>query len=323
VSARPSPIEQGERWVPERPESGWWPGRTDRYGDVELHVRHTPQRADPPDTPGRRIVAVHGLAGSATNWTDLAGLLADRWATDAVDLPGFGCSPPPADGDLSVDGLTGAVTAFVEHVVATTRAPVHLLGNSLGGLLALQLAATRPELVATLTLVSPAMPHYRLRPGALTVPIVGAPLVSRVVNRGVGTLSAEQLVAASLRVCYAHPERVSPARVAQAAEETRRRETLPYAAAVTRATTAGLVRTFVDPRAARRAWQWARSVTAPTLLVAGLADRLVDPAVCARLAGRIPGSSVLTLPDVGHVAQMERPDLVAPAVREHLTRHGG
>lgn len=314
-----------------------WPGRLDRYGDAELFVRHTPRRpgttprpaghttaaGQGADPPGPRIVAVHGLAGAATNWTDLAGLLSDRWATDAVDLPGFGCSPPPADGDLSVEGLTRAVTAFVERVVATTHAPVHLLGNSLGGLLALQVAATRPELVATLTLISPAMPHHRLRPQALTVPLAGAPLVSRVVNRGAGRLPAERIVAASLRICYAHPERVSPARVAQAVEETRRREALPYAAPATRASTAGLVRVFLHPGAARRAWRSARSVTAPTLLVAGLADRLVDPAVCERLARCIPGASVLMLPDVGHVAQMERPDLVAAAVREHLTRHGG
>jgi pimeloyl-ACP methyl ester carboxylesterase len=314
---------QGEPWPP-------WPGELARYGRYELFVRYTPARGagqsgqhSAQHHPGQHIVAVHGLGGSATNWTDLAGLLADRWTTDAVDLPGFGDSPPPPDGDLSVDGHTRAVTALVEQISQASGAPVHLVGNSLGGLIALQLAASRPELVATLVLISPAMPHYRLRPAALSVPLLGAPLVSRVVAREAVRLPAERVVEATLAVCYAKPERISPSRFAQAVAETRRREALPYAANATRASTVGLVRTFVDPRAARRAWELADAVTAPTLLVAGLADRLVDPAVCDRLARRIPGSTVLHLPDVGHVAQMERPDLVARAVREHVTRHAG
>ena len=65
-----------------------WPGREITSGGVTLHVRETP---GPDGTPA---VYVHGLGGSALNWTDLAALLGTRAAGTAVDLPGFGRTPP-------------------------------------------------------------------------------------------------------------------------------------------------------------------------------------------------------------------------------------
>ena len=82
---------------------------------------------------------VHGLGGAATNWTDLMGLLDDRLHSIAPDLPGFGWSPPPPDGDYSVRAHARALAALLESV--GDGRPVHLLGNSLGGTVALVVAA--------------------------------------------------------------------------------------------------------------------------------------------------------------------------------------
>src|SRR6185436_866657 len=105
-------------------------------------------------------VYVHGLGGSATNWTDLAALLGPRAAGTAVDLPGFGRSRPPAGFDFTPATHADALLCFL----AGRNEPVHLLGNSLGGAIAISVAARRPELVRTLTLVSPAMPDRRPDP---------------------------------------------------------------------------------------------------------------------------------------------------------------
>jgi pimeloyl-ACP methyl ester carboxylesterase len=61
-------------------------------------------------------------------------------------------------------------------------------------------------------------------------------------------------------------------------------------------------------------------VQAPTLLIYGLRDKLVDPRTSARAARTFPRSNLLVLPDSGHVAQMEHPQVVAAAVRKFLDR---
>ena len=127
------------------PHRGPWPGREVTAGGVTLHVRETPG----PD--GCPAVYVHGLGGSAKNWTDLSALLSTRAAGTAVDLPGFGRSRPPAGFDFTPAAHADALLCFL----AGRNEPVHLLGNSFGGAIALSVAARRPELVRTLTLVSP------------------------------------------------------------------------------------------------------------------------------------------------------------------------
>src|SRR5690348_14285097 len=66
---------------------------------------------------------VHGLGGSSQNWSALMARLADRLAGEALDLPGFGHSPPPDDGNYSVAGHARAVVRLLD---AERRGPVHL-----------------------------------------------------------------------------------------------------------------------------------------------------------------------------------------------------
>ena len=149
-----APLADPGTFPPLDPQRRPWPGREITSGGVTLHVRETPG----PD--GCRAVYVHGLGGSSLNWTDLAALLGTRAAGAAVDLPGFGRSCPPAGFDFSPVAHADALLCFL----AGRNEPVHLLGNSLGGAIAINVAARRPELVRTLTLVSPAMPDRRPDP---------------------------------------------------------------------------------------------------------------------------------------------------------------
>ena len=61
-------------------------------------------------------------------------------------------------------------------------------------------------------------------------------------------------------------------------------------------------------------WRTARRITAPTLVITGRQDRLVDVRVAPAVAKLIPDSRLLVIDQVGHVAQMERPDIVARSV---------
>lgn len=259
---------------------------------------------------------MHGLGGSARNWTDLAALLRDRLDFAALDLPGFGESPPPDDGDLSIAGHVRAVLAALIDQAASAGAPVHLMGNSLGGVVATEVAAARPDLVATLTLISPALPHYRMRPGAVRLPVLAAPLLGNIVSRRLARVDAETRTKATIALCFADPDRVPESRLREAVAETRRRDRLPYGAEAVRDSLRGLLATYLNPAAARAAWQAAAEVSAPTLLVYGRRDQLVDPDSSRRAARTFRSNWLVSLPEVGHVAQMEVPELVAGLVGE-------
>jgi magnesium chelatase accessory protein len=101
---------------------------------------------------GEPIVLVHGLGGAATNWTLLAPLLAERRRVLVPDLPGHAASePPPRRADLRWYAET-----LAELLVRREAAPAAVIGHSMGGVVAMRLAARRPDLVASLALVGSA-----------------------------------------------------------------------------------------------------------------------------------------------------------------------
>jgi pimeloyl-ACP methyl ester carboxylesterase len=268
--------------------------------------------------PRERALYVHGLGGASTNWTDLAALLAVRFDGWALDLPGFGRSRPPARTSYSVRGHVAAVVDVLERIVVepgeAAGRPVHLLGNSLGGLVCLFVAASRPDLVATLTLVSPAMPVYRV-PGAFsrTLLLLLLPGIPALAERRLSGVTPEQQVRGMVQVCFGDPRRVPRARLDQALEEMRERAGQPWATRALTRSMRGLITSYlrVGPG---NAWRLARSLRPPTLVVWGDRDRLVDPALAPRLAAAVPDARLQVLEGVGHVAMLEAPEPTARAV---------
>jgi len=277
-----------------------WPGRT----VAGLHVREGPREG------GEPALLVHGLGGSATNWTDLIGLLVGRIEAQAVDLPGFGRSAPAADGRYTVGAHARAVVGLLE---SEGRGPVHLFGNSLGGAVATRVAADRPDLVRTLTLVSPALPSLSpSRRSDPRLPLLLLPGLGNLLGRRLADVEPEKRARAVIELCFADPTAVPPERIAEAVAEVRRRNGLAHAGDAFTASLRGLVGTYLA-RGSRGQWVTAARVQAPTLLVWGAKDRLVDVALAPRAARTYPDARLLVLPEVGHVAQMERPDVVARA----------
>ncbi len=101
---------------------------------------------------GAPVVFIHGFGGDLNNWLFNQEVLAESHTTYAIDLPGHGGSGKDVGaGDL------GAMTAAVAGwMVAMKIDRAHLVGHSLGGAIALQLAATQPDKVASATLICPA-----------------------------------------------------------------------------------------------------------------------------------------------------------------------
>ena len=287
------------------PHRGPWPGRAVTSGGVTLHVRETP------GPPGTRAVYVHGLGGSSTNWTDLAAQLGSRAGGTAVDMPGFGRTPPPAGFDFSPAAHADALLCFL----AGGNEPVHLLGNSLGGAIAMSVAARRPELVRTLTLVSPAMPDRRPDPRRMADIRIGLALLPGPIGEraraGLAAETPRTRAEQVVRVCFGDPSRVPEHRLAEAAEEIVVRNGQEWAREAGERTARAMVASWwwgASP------WTVAARVPVPTLVIWGDRDRLVSPRLAARTASTIPRARLLMLPGVGHVAQIEAPDTVARAV---------
>ncbi|WP_189228781.1 alpha/beta fold hydrolase [Streptomyces flaveolus] len=257
---------------------------------------------------------VHGLGGSSQNWSALIPLLDDVVDSEAVDLPGFGDSPPPDDGDYSVSGHARAV---VRHLDAAGRGPVHLFGNSLGGAVATRVAAVRPDLVRTLTLVSPALPEIRVQRSAVPTGLLALPGVVSLFTRLTREWTAEQRVRGVTALCYGDPGRVSPEGFRNAVEEMERRLQLPYFWDAMARSARGIVSAYTVG-GQHGLWRQAERVLAPTLLVYGGRDQLVGHRMAQRAARAFRDSRLLTLPEAGHVAMMEYPETVATAFRELL-----
>ena len=261
---------------------------------------------------------MHGLEGSSRNWTDLIDLLRSRLACEAMDLPGFGDSPPRPDGRYSIAALAQTVIALIgKH-----GKPVHLIGNSLGGAVCVKVAATRPELIRTLTLISPALPDSRPRMDLLRFPVMSLPRLGARLLKQYQVLPPERRVADVIATCYGDPALFQQARFATEVTELTRRDELGYAASVLVGSVRTLTAEFVR-KGRHSAWRDAARVTAPTLVIYGSRDRLVDARMAGRAAHQFADARVVVLPRTGHVAHMEHPDVVAAEIGILLGIPGG
>jgi pimeloyl-ACP methyl ester carboxylesterase len=287
-----------------------WPGRLISLGDHEVYVASMPpaavaQGAEP-------ALAVHGLEGSRRNWTDLMALLGDRLDCDAVDLPGFGDSPPRPDGRYTIAAQAQTVIALIEK-----RGPVHLIGNSLGGAVCVKVAAARPELIKTLTLISPALPDPHPRMDLVRFPVMSVPWFGPRLARKLRTLPAERRVADVIATCFSDPRSFAPDRFAAEVTELTRRDALSWPPAVL----VGSARTLTAEslRFGRgSAWRDVAKITAPALVIYGADDPLVKARMAGRAARAFRTARIVVMPRTGHLAHMEHPAVVAAEIRSLL-----
>ncbi|MFB7270354.1 alpha/beta fold hydrolase [Streptomyces sp. NPDC056244] len=261
---------------------------------------------------------VHGLGGSSQNWSGMMPLLADLVDGEAVDLPGFGDSPPPDDGNYSVTGHARAVIRLLD---SGRRGPVHLFGNSMGGSVATVVAAARPDLVRTLTLVSPALPEIRVQRSAVPTALLALPGAAALFGRMTREWSAEQRTRGVLALCYGNPSSITEQELRDAVREMERRLQLPYFWDAMTRSARGIVNAYTLG-GQHALWRQAERVLAPTLLVYGGRDQLVSYRMARKASAAFRDSRLLTLPDAGHVAMMEYPREVAQAARELIDNAG-
>lgn len=256
---------------------------------------------------GPAIVLLHGLGGLHLNWMRVAPALTKHGHVLAPDLPGFGGSEPW--GRAGMEGIFEGATRFID---AKTKGKITLVGNSLGGALAIMIAARAPQRIERMILVSPAVPQSirsGVDPTAATtmgfamLPYVGPASVQRQSHR----IGPERAVRDAFDFMVHDRERlprdVLDAHVAEAKE----RMQLDWVGS----SFSGALRSLFWMMVRRGNYaKMIRSIRVPTLVLAGARDRMIRIGATRRAVALNPSFQLEVWDDVGHIAQLEVPDRV-------------
>jgi pimeloyl-ACP methyl ester carboxylesterase len=267
---------------------------------------------DRPEPVGEPVVLIHGHQGRWAHWLENLPALARHHRVITPDLPGFGDSEMPA-GELAISGYAEAVAGLLEQR-GVRRAAV--VGHSMGGFVAAELAITRPDLVERLVLVSAA---------GLSDRYVGVP--TAVITHPSGTNVARVLLAerglpeglrrsvsarprarvAAVGFAMLRPDRISSELIYEYVKGAGRPGAAPAALALA-------------------AYDFSDRVTeiaCPTLVVWGRQDRMVPFACLQRYHEAIPHSEIEVFERTGHCPPAERPLRFNAVVEAFLDRPGG
>ncbi|MEV0253511.1 alpha/beta hydrolase [Streptomyces sp. NPDC050732] len=250
---------------------------------------------------GEPLLLLHGIGHHRQAWDPVFEILAAEYDVIAVDLPGFGRSPVLPDG--LAYGLATMVPALGAMCEALGVERPHVAGNSLGGLLALEMA--REKLVRSVTALSPGgfwSPAERryafatllaMRRGARMLPV---PAIERLSRSAAGRTALTSTI-------YARPWRRSPEAVV--AETLALREAAGFAATLT----------------AGRDVLLQNDVTGLPITIAwGTRDRLLLRRQGIRAKHAIPAARLVRLPGCGHVPMHDDPALVARVILDTCRR---
>ena len=295
--------------------TGWV---SDLGGPVHWVDYGGPDQSEDP-TAGVPVVMVHGLGGSHLNWVGIAPELAKSHHVYAIDQAGFGLTPG-TDRSTSVHANADLVARFVREVVGR---PAVLVGNSMGGMVALLMTGAHPELVEGLVLIDPSFPVPRQRPDlavSATFLLYATPFLGeRYLELMTRRTSDRQRVQGVVNLCFADPGRANPAVVDAGIVLAGQRRTVPGQEAAFLGAARSLMKVLAAPS---RYQSLIRSIDKPVLLVHGELDRLVPIAAARAVAADNPSWETFFLPGVGHTPQLEVPDQVRERMTTWLGDHG-
>lgn len=270
-------------------------------GPAGQHVHYRDQGKK--DAPA--IVLLHGSNASLHTWEPLVKRLGDRYRIVTLDLPGHGLTGGTPDKDYGADGMMDAV-----DVVAAKLGLDHFIlgGNSMGGWVAWRYALDHPDRIDALLLLDAAgMP---LRKGEKRPESnIGFRILEYPFGRWLATqITPRMLVEESLRGSVEKQAIIDDAMIDRYWELLRfpgNRE-------------ATVLRARMDREPAITARIGA--ITAPTLILFGKKDRVINATAAQSFHERIAGSEVVLLDGIGHLPMEEAPHATATAIADFLTR---
>lgn len=244
---------------------------------------------------GDPLLLVHGIGSSLRAWAPVLPALEEAHDVLALDLPGFGESPPLAAGEPST--IPSMADALERELDAAAIDTAHLVGNSLGGWLALELA--RRGRARSVVALSPAGMWFGRENAYARIVLRSSRAGARLARHWAGALTRTPARrAALLSTFFSGPRRL-------AAEEA------AYA-----------IRVLARAPAFDETLDWTLShraegldeIRCPVLIAWGTRDRLLLPRQGRRFARRIPGAELRSLPGLGHLPMSDDPELVARTI---------
>jgi pimeloyl-ACP methyl ester carboxylesterase len=252
-----------------------------------------------------QVLCLHGLGSNKTSFFETVSTLAPDQTVHAIDLPGFGSSSKPARAPYDAAWFARSVLRYMD-TLAIERA--HLVGNSMGGRIALELALNEPERTSTVSLLAPAVAFRRKRELAPLVKLIRPELAA----------IPHPMRAARVRETFwglfARPERLDPVAADIAADEFCR----TYRSRAARVAFFAAARNiYLDPPYGERGF-WTRLATLepPALWVWGDSDRLIPPGFARHVSEALPEARQIVLEECGHVPQVELPERTNRLIRE-------
>ena len=251
---------------------------------------------------GPDVVLLHGLGASTYTWRRVWRSLAASFRVHALDFPGFGRSSKPLDFDYSARGFSRVLLGVLDRLDV---ARASMVGNSMGGVVALTAALESPERVDRLALLgTPTYPSSRPRDlWPLRWPVVG-----RACEAALGPWAVEwaakrvfmdrSVITPELLETYGSPLRTPGGRRA----------------------VASFIRNAVPPDAQAMMGRYG-ALPQPTLVLWGDRDCMVRRADAERFAAEIPWGRLVRFAGCGHAPQEERPAAVLDVLHPFLAAH--
>ncbi|MBX6355271.1 MAG: alpha/beta hydrolase [Micromonosporaceae bacterium] len=252
---------------------------TDLTHRYRLHVVHDGPRQAPP------LLLIHGSGASSGSWNPVVPALAAHHHVIRVDLPGCGQSPPPPS--YRVPAQAARVAALLDGLGLRR---VTAVGHSSGGYVATALAEQRPDLVASLALISTGPSIDALLPQPLILRALLAPPLGPLL----WPRRSDAMTRRGISATCARPVDIPDEVIAELRGTTYR-----AMRSVSRENRAYLAERSVPSRLA--------VLTVPVLVLFGTADPRWDPA-SAHQYDAVPGARVELLPGVGHMPMFEDPE---------------
>lgn len=244
---------------------------------------------------GRVVLMLHGIGGGNLAFAPQVESFAQAgWRAVSWDAPGYGASAPIEP--YTFKGLAASAAALIESL---KDGSVIVIGHSMGGMVAQELVARRPDLVRALVL-SGTSPAFGKPDGAWQ---------ERFVAERTAPLDAGQSMT-DLALALV-PKMIGPAALPEGVALAKR--VMSEVPSATYRAALGALVTF-DRKAALG------GIAVPTLCIAGEADANAPPAVMQRMAHAIPGAEYAELQGIGHLANLEAPELFDGAVLSFLAR---
>lgn len=251
---------------------------------------------------GPPVLAVHGLGGTKGSFLPTLAALAGRFRVIAMDLPGFGDSDKPVGAPYDPSFFARAVVDLLD---ALELERAHIVGNSLGGRVALEVGLRHPERVRRLALLAPSLAWRRSRPWAPLLRVVRPEL-------GLVQLAPRPIVEGIVR-------RLIPGATdgwtAAGVDEFLRAYLTPAGRAAFYAAARHIY--LEEPHGNEGFWTRLRTLRPEALFVWGRRDRLVPLAFARHVTDALPDARHVEL-DCGHVPQVEMPRRTHAAVSRFL-----